>query len=184
MSIEWLAVLVVVGLLAAAIGAVTLRRRGVQRSDDQRGLPPELVGAQVAYAERTFRSRQRKLVARLDRAYRVSGELTLVELKTRGRDVVYLADAIELSVQRLVLQDSTGERVSETAWALVEQTGSGIRRAHAVRLMSGEAIGRLSRRYRQLARGTVKDALPAASMAQCEKCGHFERCQATFKDRD
>ena len=46
----------------------------------------ELRGAEIAYAERTFRSHRHRLVARLDRAYRTPAGVQLVELKTRPRD--------------------------------------------------------------------------------------------------
>jgi hypothetical protein len=52
-------------------------------------------------------------VAKIDRAYRVGGELKLVELKTRARDLVYMSDIIELSVQRIVVQD---DQASQSPW--------------------------------------------------------------------
>jgi hypothetical protein len=53
------------------------------------------------------------------------GELHLVELKTRGYFAAHASDAIELSVQRLVLQEATGERVSSVAYVAVKQHGEG-----------------------------------------------------------
>lgn len=45
-----------------------------------------------------------------------AGRLTLVELKTRGRDAVYPSDVIELSAQRAALMAATGETVSAHAY--------------------------------------------------------------------
>jgi hypothetical protein len=50
------------------------------------------------------------LIARVDRGYRLKGELHLAEFKTRTHAVVYSSDVIELSAQRLVIEKSTGER--------------------------------------------------------------------------
>src|SRR5436189_6441540 len=110
MSGESLAVLVALFFLAAMF--LFYRGHRTQEAHDQRGLPDELLDAEIAYAEQTFRSRRRKLVALLDRAYRMDGVLKLVELMTRPRNVVYMADVSELSVQRLALHDETEEPVA------------------------------------------------------------------------
>jgi hypothetical protein len=62
------------------------------------------------------------------------GELHLVELKTRGYFAAHASDAIELSVQRLVLQEETGERVSSVAYVAVKRHGQGQPRAIRVDL--------------------------------------------------
>jgi hypothetical protein len=94
--------LLVVGLLIFAGGYVWLRAK--QAEPDESWLPREIAGGQLAFAEKRFESRRHGLVARLDRAYRAGGELHLVELKTRAYFAAHASDAIELSVQRLVLE--------------------------------------------------------------------------------
>lgn len=178
MSGESLAVLVTLVFLASLL--LFRRGRRTQQSRDQRGLPDELRGSEIAYAEQTFRSRRRKLVARLDRAYRLDGVLKLVELKTRARDTVYMADVIELSVQRIALQDETGAPVSRDAWVIVQSSTTGARWPHRVTLLGVNEIESMRERYAAISRGQVRDPRPARSTRQCESCGHRDRCVATF----
>jgi CRISPR-associated exonuclease Cas4 len=151
-------------------------------------LPPTLMRAHLAYAEQTFRSEPLRLVARIDRAYRCKGELTLVELKTRPRDAVYISDVIELSVQRLAVQDETGDPVSTEAWALVLYTGEDGRRKlrpHPLRLLGACEIAAMDARYRDLVRAGAdgSDAQPAPTVGMCRDCGHRDRCSALYRDR-
>jgi hypothetical protein len=178
----WSAILVVLLLLGSAVLFVRLRQ-GAATSDDERGLPRALLGAEVAYAERTFRSVGTRLVARLDRAYRVEGELRLMELKTRARNVVYMSDIVEMSVQRIAVQDETGEAVSIDAWVVVQNSDTGSRRPHKVRLLGRDEIVRLAERYRDVAGGRIAAPNPARSPSQCRQCSHCHRCAATFRDR-
>jgi hypothetical protein len=53
----------IVFVASALLYTLRLRR---ELADDERGLPPELRGAELAYAEHTFRSEGRKLVGRVD----------------------------------------------------------------------------------------------------------------------
>ena len=182
MSSDLGAVLVVL-LLVVTVYLVARSRRG-QASHDQRGLPQELRDAEVAYAEQTFRSRRRKLVARLDRAYRVDGVLKLVELKTRQRNVVQRSDVIELSVQRIALQDETNEPVAQDAWVLVQNATNGARRAHRVTLLGTNEIDAMRERFVALSRGQIRDPQPAGSIRQCQSCGHRDRCLATTFDKE
>ena len=76
MSDELLALIVVIVFIASA--ALWIRQQSRANGSDEQGLPPELRGAEIVFAERTFRSQRRQLVARLDRAYRTAGGLQLV----------------------------------------------------------------------------------------------------------
>src|SRR5687767_1827612 len=111
------AVLTVFVLVIAAVAFALSRRRS---EHDELGLPDMLRGARVVHAEQTFRSSARGLVARLYRAYEVGGELVLVEFKTRRADASYMADILELSVQRVALQDERQVPVSRTAWVVTQ----------------------------------------------------------------
>lgn len=177
-----LALLVLILFVASA---ALIARHGLRtRAVDEQGLPPELRGAQIAFAEATFRSHRRRLVAKLDRAYRTSDGLQLVELKTRGHDVVYMSDVIELSVQRIAVEDDTGEPVSGQAWVVIQNNRSGVRRPHKVRLLGVDEIAAMRERYGEVVRGQGRRPNPSRWVSQCRQCAHKERCSATFADRD
>lgn len=177
--------LAVIALVLLGVSAVLFVRHSARtRGFDERWLPPELRGAAIAYAERTFRSHRRGLVARLDRAYRRDGgELTLVELKTRDRSAVYMRDIIELSVQRLAVQDEVRERVSLDAYVLVQRRKTGKRAPMKVRLLGEPEVMAMRDRYRELVAGAVRNARPATAPAMCQNCGHLSTCSRTYGDR-
>jgi CRISPR-associated exonuclease Cas4 len=170
--------------LAAAITALrwrlfsTANANGIAPSD---GLPWELVDAQLVYAETPFLSARAGVSARVDRAYRLNEQIVLVELKTRARDTVYLSDVIELSAQRRALADAKAEKVASHAWVIVHSTQTGRRRPHRVELMHEEQVDALRRRYLSARSGAVLRLKPAASVAQCQRCGHSSRCGARMQ---
>lgn len=176
-------VALLVMILFVASAALFARRGSRVRAGDGQGLPAELRGAEIAFAELTFRSRRRRLVARLDRAYRTSDGLQLLELKTRARDAVYMSDVIELSVQRIAVEDEAGEQVSGEAWVVVQNSRSGTRRPHKVRLLGVGEITAMRDRYGDVVRGKVGWPEPSRSPSQCAQCTHKARCSATFGDR-
>jgi hypothetical protein len=171
-------------LIAFIASAILFARRWSPKIDDiERGLPGELRGAEVAYAERTFRSHRHRLVARLDRAYRTPAGIQLVELKTRPRDAVYMSDVIELSVQRICLEDETGEAVASEAWVVVQNSWTGTRRPRTVRLMETLEIMAMRARYADVVQGRVGRPAPARSHSQCKQCAHQARCAVRYRDR-
>lgn len=171
-------------LIVFVAWAILLGRMRFAPIDDvERGLPAELRGREVAYAERTFRSHRHRLVARLDRAYRTPAGIALVELKTRARDAVYLSDVIELSTQRIALQDETGELVSDVAWVVVQNSRSAKRRPRRVRLLEASDIAALRERYVGIVQGKVSRPAPALKRSQCEHCAHKARCDSRYGDR-
>ena len=183
MSAEVAALVVVV--LALTSGYLFVRLKGLDERDVVfAGLPVELANAEIVYAEQTFRSKKHGLVAKLDRAYRVGrGEIALLELKTRSQDAVFMSDIIELSAQRVALQDATGEAVSREAWVVVQSAASGRRRPHRVHLMTVEEVHAMRQRYRLVRAGRIEAPQPARSANQCRTCGHLGRCSAAFRDR-
>lgn len=135
----------------------------------------ELRGTTLAYVERTFRSGGgHPIVARVDRAYRGRHEkITLVELKTRESDRVYPSDIIELSAQRLALEEETGERVERQGFVVVQSDAR--HRAHRVRLMSRHEVLILAlRRVSLLDDGALPR--PVSSRRLCESCTYRSRC--------
>jgi hypothetical protein len=181
MSDGHVAMILVIVFTAAAI--LLARRRSAAIDDVERGLPPGLRGAEIAYAEKTFRSHRHRLVARLDRAYRTPGGIQLVELKTRPRVAVYMSDVIELSVQRIALQDETREAVSDQAWVVVQNSRTGTRRPRRVRLMETWDITALREHYADVVQGRVGRPAPARSPSLCSQCAHKAICATRYQDR-
>jgi hypothetical protein len=175
MAPEAIGLLTVLGMVVVAT-LYSLTRRQVDFTDDERGLPASLRGARLVHAEQTFRSLARRLVARLDRAYEVAGELVLVEFKTRHADVAYMADVIELSVQRVALQDEMQVRVSRTAWVVVQNSDTGRRAPHRVMLLSTAEVEALRHRYLEVQAGAGRAAALARSANQCVHCAHRTAC--------
>ena len=106
-----------------------------------------------------------------------------MEFKTRARDMVYMSDVIELSVQRIAVQDAAGQAVSEEAWVVVENSDTGVRRPDKVRLLGVADISTMSRRYRAIVRGQVGRPNPATSISMCGHRAHRPTCAAKFRDR-
>ena len=140
-------------------------------------MPRELRASRLAYAEQLFRSSGPVSVsARVDRAYRdQAGVVTLVELKTRKADRVYLLDVIELSAQRYALQSQTGERVSEHGYVVVQQVGSRRRKVHRVQLLADERLASMVVRRERLLMDTEEPDPPCAT-ALCEHCAYLPEC--------
>jgi CRISPR-associated exonuclease Cas4 len=174
-ELVWLCVVVV----ALWLWARRARRDG--RAGEE-WLPWRLRGAELAYAERTFKSSSLKVAARLDRAYRMAGELTLVELKTRAIVRAYPSDVIELSAQRAALAEETGESVSDVAYVLIRREGEANGTPIEVRLLPVEEVARLVGRLVLVKRGDVCGS-PATSRGLCEKCAYLQPCRERFGDR-
>jgi hypothetical protein len=138
--------------------------------------------ARLVYAERLFRAPRVGLVARVDRAYLIGGEIELVELKTRPSGRVHTSDVIELSVQRVVVEEHTGRPVSRRGWVLLENPATGRRRAMTVMLFDEQEVLRLRDRRRYLDSGAdhhdLADLRGPASGRACERCGQRARCTA------
>lgn len=172
-------VLGVIVVLVGVIGAAHLfsARRQLQPRQDERALPAELRGAVVVFAERTFRSGRHRLVARLDRAYGVGGTVVLVEFKTRNEDVVHATDIVELSVQRVAVQDELGVAVAREGWVVIENRTTGSRSSHRVALLDQAEVVRLRQRYLDVKAGRELVVSAARSAGQCRSCGHRDACR-------
>jgi len=175
------AIVVAIGLLAAiAWGRLGRLRRGSGES----WRPLALRHAELAFSEQTFRSHRYGLVARLDRAYRQDGTLTLVEYKTRRFFVVYRSDVIELSVQRIALSEVIGEPVSIDAYVLVQHATTGKRRVLPTQLLGLDEVLALKRRRQVIMERRAVRLMPARSTGLCVGCAHLCRCQDEFGDRE
>lgn len=177
MTTNWLARALLA--LAFALGmSVALRRRRVALADGMEwaNRPSELKDAELIYLEKRFNvSEPVRLSARLDRAYRMpSGVIVLMELKTRSVNRAFSSDVIQLSAQRLALERETRHVVAQYGY-VVAQTPDGARKAHRVRLVSGEAVVALARRREAILGGRINPR-PAASVGLCRTCGYRSIC--------
>jgi hypothetical protein len=108
-AVLWLALALAFGYLIVKM----LRARSILKADEA-WRPAELMDAELAYAERVFRSAGPvSIVAKVDRAYRKSGVVTLIEFKTRAAHRPYPSDVIELSAQHYALSTGRKERVAD-----------------------------------------------------------------------
>lgn len=172
-------------ILAAIAGLVAWRMARISRvrAAERHWLPRELRHAQLAFAEKTFRTwRPIGLMARADRGYRLKGELYLAEFKTRARAVAYSSDVIELSAQRLAIEKSTGERVSEIGYVLAQDVGSKRRSVQKVRLLPRGDVVVLARRREAILKGQVVPRY-TDSEGLCRHCSYRAECKPRLHDR-
>lgn len=139
-----------------------------------RDVPALLRDAPIAAAERTFRAPSLRVVARIDRAYKLDDRWHLVELKTRKIHRVYSADVIELSVQKYAIEEETGERVDDSAH-VATQAGTE-RRWHTVHLLSREEVAALLARRKSILAGRAEPNF-ARSEGPCRNCLYRKECQ-------
>jgi CRISPR-associated exonuclease Cas4 len=176
MTIDLLAIVTALSAFALIIVWWTRRRR--RQRDADTWLPRDLKTAKLAYAERLFRSNGPvRISARVDRAYRDgAGRVTLVELKTRGRDAVYPSDVIELSAQRVALMAATGETVRAHAYVLVQGPNGQGGRSHRVDLLTEAQIRALAERRQALLSGELQ-ARRTRIQGLCDCCAFVKPCR-------
>lgn len=140
--------------------------------------PAELHDARLVYSERLFRTEGAvPISARVDRVYRLrSGQLVLLELKTRSSDRVYLSDVIELSAQRVALHGQTGEPVAEHAWVVVQRGAAGLESFRRVKLMSTDGVHRLLQHRNDVLAGRVAPMFTRAAGVCC-RCQYLNKCE-------
>lgn len=167
-------------LLAVAL-AVTwhLVRRHRARVAERRDRPTGLRDAELFCVESQFRSKSCwPIVARVDRAYRLpTGLVVLVELKTRSAPAVRTSDVIQLSAQRVAVEDELRVRVSDEAFVIFPGRLSAPPTARAVRLMSREQVEAVAARYRRLIDGLDRPQWPDSEQV-CHGCGQRAACGA------
>lgn len=174
--LEWCAVMVA----AACLAGVALFRLRLTRARrvELASRPEDLADANLVYMEERFRARRPiPLVARIDRAYRVAdGAIVLVELKTRWKSRAYATDVIQLSVQKMVIEGQTGQRVATHAFVTVrEPTGTDAGRSHRIELLERSEVVALYQRRQDIIAGKVAPRYAGSSKA-CRDCAFRERC--------
>ena len=167
------------GLLGAWLLWRVIRRRKIRVNE---WMPHELRASRLAYAEQLFRSAGPVSVsAKVDRAYRdQAGVVTLVELKTRKAERVYLSDDIELSAQGHALHSQTGEQVAEHGYVLVMLARRKQGVAHRVRLLTDKELAATLARRRPLLAGTELPS-PPRSTGVCLGCAYAIECSEVYR---
>lgn len=180
-----------VGIGVVAIGVVMalglllhLRKRQA-RCAERRSRPAGLRDAELVHIEKTFRATSPvPLAAKLDRAYRLpSGQLVLVELKTRWNGGPNLSDVIQLSAQRVALSAATGQTVASEAFVLTARRG--VRRtpiAHRVDLLSADQVVALVRRREAILADRIYPRY-AAEAGHCRGCAFRNQCDGAGRPR-
>ena len=172
-------------ILLVVAGFITwkMARKSRARASERHWVPRELQHAQLAFAEKSFRMWQPiRLIARADRGYRLEGELHLAEFKTRAHAVAYSSDVIELSAQRLVIEKTTGEWVSEIGYVLAQDLSGKRRSVHKVRLLPGADVIALARRREAILKGRIVPRY-TSSQGLCSHCAYRAECKPGLRDR-
>lgn len=163
-----------VGFLVLAILAYRQRHRLKRREENWGG--EALRGKRLIFSERVFRSRRTGIVAKIDRGYLADGSIHLLEFKTRRRHRVYPADIIELSAQRVAVQDVDGRRVADDGYVLTENERDGSRLLHQVRLLPEDTLLRLRDRREMILGGRVPPR-DASAPGLCKGCAYRVECK-------
>ncbi|WP_157691749.1 CRISPR-associated protein Cas4 [Noviherbaspirillum autotrophicum] len=172
-----ISVMIWLGIATAALAAWCWLKVFSARSRDSAWLPVELKGAKLLYAEQRFTiTNPLALVARVDRGYALNGTVHLVEFKTREVPRDYRSDIIELSAQRLAVEQSTGYAVSDIGYVVIQSPARGERSVQQVRLMTAENVVALAQRRARILEGRIVPQY-TKSEALCRKCAFQEECR-------
>lgn len=171
-----------IALFSCVVMAVVARRRqhaagGVRAERASR--PEALRNAELVHVERRFRvSAPVSLAARIDRAYRLpSGEIVLVEFKTRWIDRPFWSDVVQLSAQRLVMEGHAQAAVARYGYVVVKRPiRAATYTAHRVELMSGADVVALVHRREDILAGRVRPR-HAAHPDTCRVCAFRSECE-------
>ena len=175
--------LLLILLSIAGLMAWKMARRSRARTAERHWLPRELQHAQLAFAEKTFKTwRPIGLIARADRGYWLNGQLHLAEFKTRMRAVAYSSDVIELSAQRLAIEATTGERVSEVAYVVAQDPMGKRRTLHKVRLLQRPDVVAVAKRREAILNGRVVPRY-TSSQGLCSHCAYRAECKPDRPDQ-
>jgi len=163
---------------AIALGLLLHLRKRQARGVERRSRPAALRDAELIHIEKTFRTTSPvPIAAKLDRAYRLpSGQLVLVELKTRWNSGPNFSDVIQLSAQRVALSAATGQTVAAEAFVLIERPG--VRRLpapHRVDLLSADQVVALVRRREAILADRISPRY-TAEVGHCRSCAFREKC--------
>lgn len=143
-------------------------------------MPDELAAGRLLFSEAQFYAEQPvPLVARVDQVFLSTGGLVVpVETKTRRAHRWYPYDAIELSVQAVVLRYSKKVRLpgAIASYGYVRVISDGRPPAYLkVPLLSEAEVTAIYRRYQDLRAGRVAPR-PSHHPSLCSRCPQAARC--------
>lgn len=148
-----------------------------------RWLPVDLTGHRLMFAEKTFSiNLPTRLTARVDRAYHDGIAIILVELKTRYTERINTSDIIELSAQRLAVQNSTGEQVYDFGYVVLQHPITRRRTTRKVSLLSLEDVVGIAERRRLLTDGALVPR-QATDPGCCRRCEYQSECRTELSSR-
>ncbi len=163
---------------AVALGLLLHLRKRQAAGVERRSRSAALRDAELVYVEKTFRTTSPVLIAaKLDRAYRLpSGQLVLLELKTRWNGGPNLSDVIQLSAQRVALSAATGQTVANEAFVLIARPGvpwSPV--VHRVDLLSADQVVALVRRREAILANRISPRC-TEEVGHCRGCAFRNQC--------
>jgi len=173
-SATYLALVAVALALLLVLGRWVARKTTAERASR----PRALARAELVYMEKLFRIREPiRLVAKVDRVYRLpGGPLVVVELKTRWQDRPYLSDVIQLSAQRLVIAQQTGEAVARYGFVSIARPhASRAVRSHRVELLDEGGVIAIHHRRLAILAGRRQPEYTVSHQA-CRDCAYRSRC--------
>jgi hypothetical protein len=170
---------------AMVLGMLLHLRKRQARGVERRSRPAALRDAELVHVEKTVRTTSPvPIAAKLDRAYRLpSGQLVLVELKTRWNGGPNFSDVIQLSAQWVAVSAATGQTVASEAFVLIARPG--IRRspiAHRVDLLSADQVIALVRRREAILADRISPRY-AAEACHCRRCAFKFKCEGGERAR-
>lgn len=173
--------LVPVGMavLGTSLAFGLIRRWAASTARVRFSRPKELMDAELVHSEKLFGIRQPiALVARVDRVYQTAtGQLVLVELKSRRTNFPYLSDVIQLSVQRVAVSGRSTLPVASHGYVLVRSPALlGRLGLHRVELMSGPQVFDLAARREAILDGRVRPNWPV-NKNLCPTCSFRHLCR-------
>lgn len=168
------AVVSLIGLVVV-LAMLAFRERYRLKKGEEGWGAEALQGKQLVFSEQIFRSRRTGIMAKIDRGYLAGGSIQLLEFKTRRRHAVYPADIIELSAQRVAVQDDDGRRVADDGYVLTERAQDGSRQLHRVTLLSEDDLLGLRDRRTLILSGRVQPR-EAAAPGLCRDCAYRVEC--------
>ncbi len=161
--------------LLVVLAILAFRKRYRVKKGEEAWGGEALQGKPLAFSEQFFRSRRTRIVAKIDRGYLADGSIQLLEFKTRRRHAVYPADIIELSAQRVAVQDDDGRRVADEGYVLTERAQDGSRKLHQVTLLPEDVLIRLRDRRAMILSGRVPPR-EASAPGLCRDCAYRVEC--------
>lgn len=178
MEMRQVVVIALVVVLSALFFRIVLRRSA--RRSEASWLPRELRHADLEFAEKTFSANgPRPIVARIDRGYRTGNTIHLAEFKTRAVLRAYRSDIIELSAQKVAVEDATGYAVSDVGYVLISDLAGGRRRVEMVKLLGRDEVMALAARRQQILNGSAQPCY-ADNGGLCRKCAYRQECRPTI----